>query len=174
MLVDNEHQCQLFYRSLPLPHLLSSTFLWACPEHGPVRHERPRIVRPVAFEVRSPRAAPARGIRRRFTSRTPQAGLAVPAESGPAAILAASSASRPRVYEAELTGSSVGPAASRPVGSRPQHERLDCYQVVEHGLARGRAVAPRDGLHDPPVVLMRAGRSPGRVDGLFAALREQI
>src|SRR4029077_11039048 len=45
ILVDNEHWCQLFYRSPPPPRLLSFAL---CPE-GFRKHERPRVTRPVAF-----------------------------------------------------------------------------------------------------------------------------
>src|SRR5215471_3945811 len=62
MLVDNEHQCQLFYRSPPLPHLLSLSTSTHGPEprddpprarRNPVSPDakRPRVVRPVALEV---------------------------------------------------------------------------------------------------------------------------
>src|SRR5262249_40507746 len=118
--------------------------------------------------------SPARGIRRQLTSRMLQAGLAVPAESGPAAVLATSCPSRGGVYGAAPCGSSVGSPAPRTLGRRPEHQRLDGHEMVEHRLARGGAVPPRDGLHDAPVILVGTGGSPGRVDGFFTALREEI
>src|SRR5262245_3114572 len=61
ILVDNEHWCQLFYRSPPTPSLLLAT---AASRFR--KHERPRVTRPVAFVKASPRACPARGIRRQL------------------------------------------------------------------------------------------------------------
>src|SRR4029453_15846575 len=42
ILVDKEHWCQLFYPSPPVPRLP----LWSEPS---MKHERPRVTRPVAF-----------------------------------------------------------------------------------------------------------------------------
>src|SRR6266542_140674 len=56
ILVDNEHWCQLFYRSSPTPRLLS--LLPLCPETAFRKHERPRVTRPVAFVRRRHGPAP--------------------------------------------------------------------------------------------------------------------
>src|SRR5213594_862151 len=103
-----------------------------------------------------------------------QAGLAVPAESVPGAVLATSCESRSRVYEVAPTRSSVRILAAGTLRRRPEHEPLHRDQMVEHRLSRGGAVAARDRLDDAPVVLVRAGRPARRVERLLAALRQEI
>src|SRR5215831_6655930 len=125
---------------------------------------------PWPLRFASPRAVPARGIRRRLTSRMLRAELGVPAESGPAAIPATSCTSRRGVYGAAPARSSARAAAARALRRRSEHERFHRDEVVEHRLACGVAVAARDCLHDAPVVLVRAAWPAGRVDGLLAAL----
>src|SRR5215470_9867348 len=103
-----------------------------------------------------------------------RAGLAVPAESIPGAILAARSVSRRRVYGAAWGGSSARAAALRAFRRRAEHERLDGHQVIEHRLPRGVAVAARDCLENAPVVLMRTRRPARRVERFLAALRQEV
>src|SRR5262245_63888442 len=99
-----------------------------------------------------------------------RAGLAIPAESVPGAVLAARCQSRGGVYGAAAGGSSARTAAARALWRRTEHERLDGDEVIEHRLPRTVAVAARDCLEDPPVVLVGAGRPPRRVERLLAAL----
>src|SRR5262245_11569993 len=98
-----------------------------------------------------------------------RAGPAAPAESDPAAVPATSCESRRGVYGLAPAWSSAARAIAR-----VEHERLDRDEMIDHGLARGAAVALRDRLHDAPMVLMRAGGASRRVDRLLATLPEQI
>src|SRR6185436_3139239 len=103
-----------------------------------------------------------------------RAGLAVPAESGPEAVLATSYDSRREVYGATPTRTSARAPASGSLRCRPEHECFHGDQVVEHRLPRSGAIATCDRLDDAPVVLMRASGSTRGVDRLLAALREEI
>src|SRR5437867_2134548 len=103
-----------------------------------------------------------------------RAGLAVPAESVPGAVPATPSESRREVYGVAPTRSSVRAPAAGTLRGRIEHERLYGDQVVEHRLARGAAVAPRDRLDDSPMVLMGARRPARRVDRFLTALGEEV
>src|SRR5262249_56194041 len=102
------------------------------------------------------------------------AGLAIPAESVRGALLAARCLSRRGVYGAAAGGSSARAPAARAPGRRTEHERLDGDEVIEHRLPRAVAVAARDRLENPPVVLMRARRPARRVERLLAPPPHQI
>ena len=58
MLVDNEHQCQLFYRSLPLPRLLSFAFPRPSREYVPADTKGHGSFDPWPLRFQSPRAVP--------------------------------------------------------------------------------------------------------------------
>src|SRR5439155_2532617 len=191
MLVDNEHQCQLFYCSFPPPHLVSFAFSFegrllrraaptVCNDSGasgirPQKHERPRVARPVAFGISSATGlSPPVASVCQSTSRMLRAGPAAPAESDPAAIPATSRESRCGVYGHVPAWSSTRALAARTVLCRAEHESLDRDEMVEHRLSRGGAVAARDRLDDSSMVLMRARGPARRVERLLATLGEQI
>src|SRR5262249_55885056 len=94
---------------------------------------------------------------------------AAPAESDPTAVPAPSCKSRQGAYGLAPAWSSAARALAR-----VEHEGLDRDEMIEHRLACRAAVALRDRLHDTPMVLVRAGGAPRRVDRFLTALSEQI
>src|SRR5213593_3567760 len=118
---------------------------------------------------------PARGIRYRVTSRMLRAGPAAPAGSGPAAARATSSQARGGVYALAPTRASArASAAPRVLGRRPEHEPLDRDEVVEHRLPRRGGIASRDRPEYPAMVLVRACGPARGVEGLLAALGQEV
>ena len=154
MLVDNEHQCQLFYRSLPLPRFSHSPF----PElsengyvdtkgHGsfdpwPLRLPAPRAV--------SPPVASVVGLRRGCSRQGWQYQHNQAQERY----------SRRRAnHDAEYTelcrpGQAPGWPPGGALRRRAEHERLHGDEMIEHRLPCRCAVATRDRLNDSPMVLM--------------------
>src|SRR2546426_229813 len=104
-----------------------------------------------------------------------RAGPAAPAASGPAAARATSSQARGEVYALAPTRSSArASAAPRVLGRRPEHEPLDRDEVVEHRLPRRGGIASRDRLEYPAMVLVRACGPARGVEGLLAALGQEV
>src|SRR6266852_5181623 len=176
ILVDNERQCQLFYRSRSPPRLLSFVSLGRFRNPATQKAKGHGSFPPVALEVLiATGSSPPRGTRCRVTSRMLRAGPAAPAASGLTAARATSSLARGGVYALAPTRSSArASAAPRVLGRRPEHEPLDRDEVVEHRLPRRGGIASRDRLEYPAMVLVRACGPARGVEGLLAALGQEV
>src|SRR4029434_11206147 len=134
ILVDNEHRCQLLYRSPPPARLLSL---------APLSRAAPKTRKATGHPTRglrkaSPRACPARGIRRRATSRMLRAGPAVPKSALPEKAAASSRA------RGNYTGS---PGAGQASERRPRSDRSEAVPSTSPSTAtRWSSIACRAAL----------------------------
>src|SRR5258705_13468660 len=168
ILVDNEHCCQLFYRSLPPPRLLSFSLSAENSSENTKGHGSldpwPSLGvatgLPCPWHPASRYAADAPGrARTRISPTRGSRGVS----------------STWQLYGLARSRSSIGAAtALRSLGLGAQHEPLDRDQVVGHRLPGRARIALRDRLENSTMVLMRARRPPGRVERFLAALGQEI
>src|SRR5437773_749834 len=167
--VDTEHRCQLFYRSLPPPRLLSF-FLSA--ENSPENTKGHESLDPwPSLGVATGLPCPWHPASRYAADAPGRARTRISPTRGSRGVISSTG----QLYGLARSRSSIGAAtALRSLGRGAQDERLDRDQVVGHRLPGRARIALRDRLENSTMVLMRARRPPWRVERFLAALSQEI